>query len=401
MKPSAVTVVVPTFNRGGFLVECLASILAQTRPADEIIVVVDGSTDNTLELLTPYEDRVRVLSKENEGKAAALNFGMVHASHGLIWIFDDDDLAEPDALETLVGLLELDPRADFAYGRHDRFSIDSSGAMQRLGTGYWQHCEPDEFLATTLDDMFAHQQGMLVRKDLYRRAGPFDETLIRSQDYDMQIRLARLGRVIGTDKVVFLQRVHDEARGNASERFGATERQSKWGQFDKVIFRKLYFDLELNKYLGTEPVPTGFLGSRHALLRRASVMARKQVWDFALKDLRLAARVSGAPLSKAEIYTLRAVFGSKYGCDEILEKPEIAQHLCKLAADPWMGAQIVSSLARGLRWKVRAELVKIRCWKSLSYFLIMYKLNRASTMSITAKSAHLTHGHEIHDSRYL
>ena len=106
MKSNSVTVLVPTFNRANFLLQSLTSILGQTRPADEIIIVNDGSTDDTLELLKPYEDRVRVLSQPNAGKAAALNFGLKHATGDLVWIFDDDDIAALNALEILVGLIE-------------------------------------------------------------------------------------------------------------------------------------------------------------------------------------------------------------------------------------------------------------------------------------------------------
>ena len=86
MKPFNVTVLIPTFNRSAFLRESLESILAQTRPAHEIIIINDGSTDDTLEQLKAYEGRVRVLSKSNAGKSAALNFGLKHVTGDLVWI---------------------------------------------------------------------------------------------------------------------------------------------------------------------------------------------------------------------------------------------------------------------------------------------------------------------------
>ena len=129
-------------------------------------------------------------------------------------------------------------------------------------------------------------------------------------------------------------------------------------------------------------------------------MARKKIWDYAVKDLRAAARVSSEPLSKAEISTLRAAFGSKYGCDEILEDPKIVERLCELADVSLVGAQMVSALARGLRWRVRTEFAKIRCWKSVSYFLLMNKLNRASSMTITAKNSLPLDWHESQSARH-
>ena len=385
MKPFNVTVLIPTFNRSAFLRESLESILAQTRPAHEIIIINDGSTDDTLEQLKAYEGRVRVLSKSNAGKSAALNFGLKHVTGDLVWIFDDDDLAAPNALETLVGLLQANPEADMAYGRHERFAVDGSGEVRLLGTGYWTNCESDEFLTATLDDMFAHQQGMVVRKDLYDRVGAFDESLVRSQDYDMLIRLARVGTPVSTEEFVFQQRVHDGVRGTQTEQVQAKKRNSSWSQFDKVIFRNYYPQIKLNEYLSDGRSISDPLNKRHALLRRASVMARKKLWELAIKDLRAAERVSQAPLSKPETVALRSAFASKYGCEEILTNSMLIDELCDLADVSVVGAQIVSSLARGLRWRVRSEFTKIRCLKSVSYYLIMNKLKRAASMTISAK----------------
>ncbi len=381
MKPFEVTVLIPTFNRSALLLESLDSILAQTRPAHEVIIINDGSTDDTLERLKAYEGRIRVLSKPNGGKSAALNFGLKHVTGDLVWVFDDDDLAVPTALETLVGLLEADPNADMAYGRHQRFSVDGSGEQRLLGTGYWTNCDSDEFLTATLDDMFAHQQGMIVRKSLYDQVGSFDESLVRSQDYDMLIRLARVGTPASTEEFVFQQRVHDGIRGTQTEQVLAKKRNSSWSQFDKVIFRNHYPRIKLDEYLSDGRSISDPLNKRRALLRRASVMARKKLWELAVKDLRAAESLSQAPLSKPETVALRSAFASKYGCDEILNNSKLIDELCELALLSPTGSQIVVALARGLRWRVRSELFAAKSWKSIRYFLIMTKLRRAASMS--------------------
>lgn len=401
MKPFNVTVLIPTFNRSAFLMESLKSILVQTRPAHEIIIIDDGSTDDTLEQLKAYEGRVRVLSKSNAGKSAALNFGLKHVTGDLVWIFDDDDLAVPTALETLVGLLEANPAADMAYGRHERFSDDGSGELRKLGTGYWTNCDSGQFLTATLDDMFAHQQGMIVRKSLYDQVGAFDESLVRSQDYDMLIRLARVGTPVSTEEFVFKQRVHDGIRGTQTKQVLAKKRNSSWSQFDQVIFRNYYPQIKLNEYLSDGQSISDPVNKRHALLRRASVMARKKLWELAIKDLRAAESVSQAPLSKPETVALRSAFASKYGCDEILTNTKLIDELCELAGASPVGAQIVSSLARGLRWRVRSEFTKIRCWKSVSYFMIMNKLKRAASMTINAKESLPIDRHESQSADHV
>jgi glycosyltransferase involved in cell wall biosynthesis len=177
MPANSVTVLIPTFNRAHLLVESLDSVLAQTRRPDQIIVINDGSTDDTLERLEPYRGDIEILNKDNAGKSAALNKALSVAKGDLIWVFDDDDIAEPDALEILLGLLDENPDADFAYGRHDRFEVRPDGRVKWKDTGYWRKSPPEDFLFETLLDMFAHQPGMLVRKSLYIKAGAFDESL--------------------------------------------------------------------------------------------------------------------------------------------------------------------------------------------------------------------------------
>ena len=91
-KPS-VSVIMPTFNRAGLIAESLRSLFEQTYPISEILVVDDGSTDNTSEVVAEFADRVRYVKRENGGKNAAINTGLTKVSGDLVWIMDDDDLA--------------------------------------------------------------------------------------------------------------------------------------------------------------------------------------------------------------------------------------------------------------------------------------------------------------------
>jgi glycosyltransferase involved in cell wall biosynthesis len=93
-----VSVLIPTFNRANYIVESLESVLSQTRRPAEVIIIDDGSTDDTVERLAPYMQRIAYLRKENGGKSSALNLGMKAVTGEYVWIFDDDDIAYPDAL---------------------------------------------------------------------------------------------------------------------------------------------------------------------------------------------------------------------------------------------------------------------------------------------------------------
>src|SRR5262245_55635717 len=104
-----ITVVVPTYDRAHYLGESLDSVLAQTLPAAEVIVVNDGSTDRTEEVLARFGDRLQVLRTPQGGKSVAVNAALAVAKGEYVWILDDDDVAMPDALERLVAPLESAP----------------------------------------------------------------------------------------------------------------------------------------------------------------------------------------------------------------------------------------------------------------------------------------------------
>ncbi len=105
MPDPTVAIIVPTFNRARYLPECLDSLLAQTFPATQIVVVNDGSTDDTAQVVRPYLNRIAYVEKENGGKSTALNLVMRGIQSDYVWIFDDDDVALPDALEIHVAVL--------------------------------------------------------------------------------------------------------------------------------------------------------------------------------------------------------------------------------------------------------------------------------------------------------
>ena len=126
--PRRIAVVVTAYNYGHFLSACLDGVLEQTRPADEIVVIDDGSTDDTAAVLARYADRVRVVACKNGGQAAAFNRGFAETSAELILFLDADDLLHPHALETVL----LHWSADMASLVFDLEMIDAGGASLGL-----------------------------------------------------------------------------------------------------------------------------------------------------------------------------------------------------------------------------------------------------------------------------
>ena len=304
-RPADVTAIVTTYNRAHFLGEALDSVLGQTLPPAQIIVVNDGSTDGTADVLRGYGDRIEVIDQENVGKPRALNRAMSRVRGASVWIFDDDDIALPENLERHVAVLEDRPAVDFVYS--GCWIVDSypSGRIERRGRMPMPDVADDEIFPRMLEQNFMQQQAMLVRTHCYREIGPFDASLDHSEDYEMNLRLAR--RFSGTGLAVesFLFRHHKGTRGQPGARFAAADRYHRWIDAKRGLLLRLQPQLDLGEYLPRR-LGGGRLDAprrRRALLQRASAMARCGLWEQALADFReaLVRTLQGVPLDAAEL----------------------------------------------------------------------------------------------------
>lgn len=132
-----VSTVIPTYNRAHFVRRAVDSALAQSRPGDEVIVVDDGSTDNTAEVLAPYGDRIKYVRTANGGGGAARNVGVRHASRDLVAFLDSDDEWMPGKLELARRWLEARPDVLFVFSE---FAItDHDGSVIRRYLIEWHH----------------------------------------------------------------------------------------------------------------------------------------------------------------------------------------------------------------------------------------------------------------------
>jgi glycosyltransferase involved in cell wall biosynthesis len=308
-----VTVIIPTYNRANYLPEAISSILAQTLPPSQVIVVDDGSSDNTREVVTEFGQRIEYLVKPNGGKSSALNFALPHATGEFIWIFDDDDIAEPDALERLVHALQQHEDCGFAYGEYDLFTVNESGNISRTAVNS-PTVDPEVLYLVLMERSFILQGALLVRKACYDEVGQFDEANPRSEDLDMMLRLARRYRGIKAPGVMFHQRQHLGVRGPKAAPLSADRMIEGWLKSDEKMFLQIYRTHNLADFL-----PKSIL--RHeltqeetitALMQRACIMARKGIWSCAAQDLEqigeIAQRTNKTRLSKEQRDILRRVF---------------------------------------------------------------------------------------------
>jgi glycosyltransferase involved in cell wall biosynthesis len=388
-KPGRITAIVPTYERAGLLSQCVASLLVQTRPLAEVLVVDDGSSNDVAAELCGFEGPLRVIRQPNRGKAAALNLGLGEVRSDYVWICDDDDLALPDAAETLAGALDGSP-AGFAYGAFLRFHDDpDSGRRDVFGPGYWPqaHDVADTFQAL-LDDMFIFQFATLVRRSAFEAVGGFREDLVRSVDYEMILRLARRFAATRIDQPVFLRREHDAPRGSAADRFEADQVLDKWIAYDQKIFTELRATLPLESFvscaLAAAPEPVRL---RAAYLKRAAVMFRRQLWDFAFEDLRQAIVLGlDARPTAAERLVARAALSGKYGCGALLaDKDQFARLRATLRLTPY-GRRLLPDVARPLRWRVRVAL-RARSYPEAAAYAAAYGRLLAPLLAPEARKA--------------
>ena len=210
MGTPAVSVVIATYNRAAFLPETIESILQQRFRDFELIVVDDGSTDETQAVLRSYGDGIRSFYQKNSGPAAARNFGIRHARGRWISIQDSDDLAAPAHLEILFGFAAKHPDCGMVFANgaylggpeHNRDTIIPPNKSCRLAHNGVR-------LVDLFDKSIVRLQAALISKQCLEVIGGHDESLRICMDLDLTFRIFMRYPVAYLDKVVFLYRKHE------------------------------------------------------------------------------------------------------------------------------------------------------------------------------------------------
>jgi glycosyltransferase involved in cell wall biosynthesis len=171
-----ISVIIPSYNMGRFLSESVASVLDQHYERLEILIVDDGSTDDTPSRVERLPVPVRYIRQENRGPAAARNHGLDAARHELIAFLDADDLWPPGKLDDQLARLLEDPNRDFVIG-HLRFFALRPGAAE---DSHDYEFHPSQFI-------FLVGSG-LYRRRVFEKIGRFDETMRYSEDTDWFFR---------------------------------------------------------------------------------------------------------------------------------------------------------------------------------------------------------------------
>lgn len=352
-RDPTVAVVIPTYNRAALLCQALESVLAQTHKPDIVVVVDDGSTDTTADAISHYGQRVTCLHQHNAGKSVALNNALSILDVGYVWVLDDDDVAVPDGLERHLQTLSENPEADFTYSGHYEFAGDlAPPPPDRCGWYEKPDLNPNGLFFKALEDYPFRHESMLVPLACYRAVGPFDESLARSQDYEMILRIARRFRGARVEIPTFFSRRHDGLRGPAAGRHRADERELVWVECEADIFRKLYSTLPLSDY-----VPIG-VQRQNALLRRACIMSRHGLFSLALKDFRSA--LPGESVTPSLTGQDAKAFSGIVNVRVLLAMKSIEPFRAMLAFLHQRSPSLLEYVFDGFRWNTREQLRRRR-----------------------------------------
>jgi glycosyltransferase involved in cell wall biosynthesis len=230
-----VSVVIPAYNAERFLAETVESVLGQTFPSWELIIVDDGSTDTTAEIASSFEvrdKRVRLVRQENRGVASARNIGFARSSSRTRYVtfVDADDLYEPDAFEILISALEENLQAVAVHGRMhliNAWGQPITDGAEDVSRGRptirgWRLGALPTSASTTFASIctwlpiYATGQG-LIRRSALERMGPIDES-VTIGDYDMWLRLSLQSEIPFVDRVVLRYRRHNDSMAIYSSR---------------------------------------------------------------------------------------------------------------------------------------------------------------------------------------
>lgn len=205
MTPT-VSVVIPAFDHARFLAEAVDSALAQTLPAADVIVVDDGSTDDTPRVLERYRDSVRVVRQENRGVSAARNAGAALASGALLAFLDADDAWLPDKLAAQAACFAAEPALGLVHC--GVVEVDADGRPLRTRTDGLAGLVAEEMLLFRRTVVLGGGSGAVFARPHFEAAGGFDETLGTSADWDLHHRIARRAPVGFVPRVLLRYRVH-------------------------------------------------------------------------------------------------------------------------------------------------------------------------------------------------
>ena len=203
-KQYSISVVIPAYNCGEYISRSIDSVLTQTLQPNEIIIVDDGSTDNTVQIALQYGPKVKLIQQQNAGPSAARNTGIQAATGEWIAFLDADDDWLPPKLQLQIDLLKRNPQLVWTTANYyrclcdeNRKAIDFSSKKLQTMLGGKEYFS--DFLKSYIHGARGHTDTMLIKRKILLEVGMFREKLTKAEDLDMWMRIAYRHPQIGVN----------------------------------------------------------------------------------------------------------------------------------------------------------------------------------------------------------
>lgn len=196
-----VTVAIPAYNHGRYLAEAIESVLGQDYPAVEVIVVDDGSTDETPEVMARYAGRVEAISQANIGQSETINRAWQRGRGEIVAYLSADDRLKPHAISTAVAALRADVNLVMVYGDFDLIDPESRHVRRVRAPEF-------DYRELVADLVCPPGPGAFLRRTAAERAGGWDPSLKQSPDFEFWLRVGLLGRCARIPAALADLRVH-------------------------------------------------------------------------------------------------------------------------------------------------------------------------------------------------
>lgn len=201
-----ISVVTQVYNHEKYIGECIESVLNQTYKDFEYIVVDDGSTDNTPQILKSFGKSIKHIRQENKGPASALNTAIKNASSEFIAWLASDDIFMPTKLEEQIAFFDANPGVDLTYT--DFYIIDGNGEIKgEVRSPYYS--DKKTFLYNLLRGNFINGSSVMFKRDCIDKVGYFDEEMRYHADGDMWFRMLKYYKFGHVSRILLKYRWHD------------------------------------------------------------------------------------------------------------------------------------------------------------------------------------------------
>jgi len=248
---SKFSVVIPLFNKEEDIKKTVMSVLAQSFNDFEVIIIDDGSTDNSVFLIKSINDnRIQVFSKMNEGVSIARNFGVEKATSEYIAFLDADDYWHPNHLENLDSLIHLYPnQLWFSTAYEKKYSTGFTSAMisPKMNSTNWKGVVTN-FFKNSLIDCLTWTSAVCMKKTFFTSLNGFETTLTHGEDIDLWIRAALKSPLVFSNQI---SATYNLKGSNRSDKVSSNNRSNlNLNRFEEEAKTNIYLKkyLDLNRY---------------------------------------------------------------------------------------------------------------------------------------------------------